>query len=187
MATKFDNIILGSGQLYLGLCDNIADLANLTPEEEAALINVGAIESGATLEIETDAEEVESANMGVIARFPIKTTVTFKTGVMTWNLDNLKFLLDAQVTTDTLTGEKKTVIGPAQKFPEVYLRFKHQKRDGGELIINIYRAQPEGNLALEFAKEDPTVVDYSFIALPKRGSNFFDCNYLEIIETFPQA
>lgn len=187
MADKFDNIILGSGQLHLGLCDNIADLANLTPEEEAALVNVGAIESGATLEIETDATEIESANMGVIARIPVKTTVTFKTGVMTWNLDNLKFLCDMQVTTNPTTGEKKTVIGAIQKFPEVYLRFVHQKKDGGELIINIYRAQPEGNLALEFAKEDPTVVDYSFIAMPKRGADFFDNNFLEIIETFPQA
>jgi len=62
----------------------------------------------------------------------------------------------------------------------------HLKKDAGELKINIYRAQPEGNLRLEFAKEDPTVVDYSFIAMPKRGANFFGTNYLEIIETFLQ-
>ncbi len=39
------------GELYIGLASDILDPENITPEEEAKLVNIGAIESGANIDI----------------------------------------------------------------------------------------------------------------------------------------
>lgn len=177
-ATNENDILLGDGELYLGILP-----AGTNPETavstviDAALKNVGVCESGATLSIDKKMFDLKS-NRGLALRIPTETNVSFKSGVLSWNINDLNSLLGATVTT---TGtNKKTVVGASDRIPVVYLRFIHKKPDGGELIINLYRAQAEGKLGFKFDSAKPTTINYEFVALASTVGN-----YVEINETFP--
>ncbi|MEC1780076.1 hypothetical protein [Schinkia azotoformans] len=193
MALNYQNsdpVVLGSGELYLMINDGITaiDYENLEPFEEDFLVNIGAIESGATIEIGEETTEIRSANRGLIRKITVDKNIRFNTGVMTWVMKNVsKFLLgstyeeikDDPIETNRIT-KKKMKVNFKDKKPVVYLRFVHKKEDGGELIINIYKAQFDGNLTFTFDKESPTTFNYDFVALSNENNN-----YIEIVETFP--
>jgi len=174
-----DPIILGSGELYLMMAKDIVDLEELTEDEELELVNIGAIESGATIDISNTTMDLKSANRGLLARIKTGTEVRFNTGIMTWQLENIsKFLTGSKYHEDE--NGKKMIIGKDDHSPSVYLRFVHQKRDGsGELIVNMYKAVFDGDLNFVFDTENPTTVNYEFIATTND-----DGNYVEFVEVF---
>lgn len=176
---KSDPIILGSGELFISLAKDIVDPENLTTEEEAALINIGAIESGATIDIADEKIDIESANRGLIAKISTKKEIRFSTGIITWNISNIsKYLLGSTFTENESTGEKKMIISDKDSSPTVYIRFVHEKKDGGQLICNIYKGVFDGELSLAFEGENPTTVNYEFVSLTNKNRN-----YVEFIET----
>ncbi|OCZ52192.1 hypothetical protein [Dehalobacter sp. TeCB1] len=173
-----DPIILGSGELYLGTVTN-PEAATET-EIEAALKNIGAIESGATLTYKPTIKEVKSANRGTIMRFVSDEEVKFDCGILTWKIDNLALLAPAAVSTDATTGTKTVKIGNKGMLPVNYLRFIHTKKDGsGTLIVNISKAQNTSGFKFSFEKDNPLSVGYEFEALSDANGNL-----VEIIETF---
>ncbi|NLB11498.1 hypothetical protein GX831_03540 [bacterium] len=175
-----DPILLGSGELYIGLAKDIEDLSNLTTTEEEALVNIGAIESGANIAIKTDKLEIKSGNRGTVKKITVDKEVRFSTGIMTWIMENVsKYLLGANFSKDELTGEQKMVISRRDNSPIVYLRFVHEKQDGGTLTVNIYKAQFDSELGLDFTQENPVTINYEFAGLATD-----DLNYIEFIETF---
>ena len=176
-------VILGSGELFLGLAKDIADLENLTSVEEGNLINIGAIESGATIDIGSEYQEVKSANRGVVARFKVDSSCRFSTGICTWVLQNVsKFLTGSTYTDNTTTKERKMIVGKDDNSPVVYLRFVHEKKDGtGKLIVNMYKSMFDGDLSFIFTNDNPVSINYEFT-----GMSNDDNNYVEIIETYDQ-
>lgn len=176
-----DPIILGSGELYLALASDIADPEKITTEEEAKFINIGAIQSGANIDISNTYQEVEAANRGLIGKFKIKTETRFSTGICTWVMENVsKFLTGSTYTDDTVTGERKMVIGKDDNSPTVYLRFVHKKKDGsGDLIVNMYKAVFDGDLNFVFNTDNPVTVNYEFVGMATDKGN-----YVEFIETY---
>ncbi|KUO66121.1 MAG: hypothetical protein APF84_12430 [Gracilibacter sp. BRH_c7a] len=173
-----DPIILGSGELYLGTVANPETATEI--EIEAALKNIGAIESGATLTYKPSIQEVKSANRGTIMRFVSEEEVTFDCGILTWKVDNLALLAPATVATDGTTGTKTVKIGAKGMLPVNYLRFIHTKKDGsGTLTVNISKAQNTNGFKFSFDKENPLSVGYEFSALADTSGNLVD-----IIETF---
>ncbi|MEI5909454.1 hypothetical protein WAK64_20710 [Bacillus spongiae] len=183
---KSDPIALGSGELYFGYSKDIADLSNLTTEEENALINAGAIEAGANLDIEDEDIKITSSNRGTIGKITVDKEIRFSTGIMTWVLKNIsKYLMGANFTEDKegeVLKSSKAVIGKNDQKPELYIRFVHQKGDGGTITVNMYKAQFEGKTNFNFEKEKPTTIDYAFIA-----NTDDEQNYIEIVETFEEA
>lgn len=179
---KSDPIILGSGELFLALANDIIDPENITTEEEAKFINIGAIESGANIDISNEYQEVKSANRGLVKKFKIDSEVKFSTGIMTWNMENIsKFLTGSEFIEDKTEGKRKMVIGKDDMPPIVYLRFVHTKKDGsGELIVNMYKAQFDGDLNFVFENENPVTINYEFAGMTNDNNN-----YVEFIETFP--
>ncbi len=176
-----DPILLGAGELFIGLAKNIEDLEELTEQEEEDLTNIGAIESGATINIENTYQEVKSANRGTVARMKVDSEVTFNSGIMTWVMENVAKFLSGSKYTESEDGlERKMVIGHQDESPEVYLRFIHNKKDGGQLIVNIYKAVFNEALNFDFNLENPVTINYAFAALTNVKNN-----YVEFIETFP--
>ncbi|MGX1902431.1 hypothetical protein ACT3HK_13945 [Thermolongibacillus altinsuensis] len=169
-----DTILLGSGDLYLGQVD-----PNATETEiQAALVNVGAISGGATLTYKTKFTDVKSANRGTLMSFLTDEEVTFKSGVLTWNLENLSKLYAANFTSDTT--KKRVGIGGIKNVPINYLRFVHTKPDGKKLTVNIFKAQAQDGFDITFDSEKETVLDVTFKALSV--TNKTDGNLVEIIE-----
>lgn len=163
-----DPIILGSGELYLSL--------SATPTENN-FINIGAIDSGATITIGNEKKEIKSSNRGLIKKITVDKSVKFSTGIMTWVLENIsKFLLGATYT--NVDGTKKMVVSFNDESPIIYLRFVHKKKSGGTLTVNIYKAQFDSEIELVFDNENPTTVNYEFVGLADD-----DLNYVEFIET----
>jgi len=176
--TDIDNILLGDGELYLGILPDGTDPETaLSTVIDDALKNIGIIESGATLNIDKKMKDLKS-NRGIVGRYTTETNTSFKSGVLSWNINDLNSLLGATVTTDGTS--KKTVVGANDRLPVVYLRFIHTKADGGTLTVNMYRAQAEGKLDFKFDREKHTTINYEFMALASSAGN-----YVEILETFP--
>lgn len=174
-------IILGSGELYLGTVAN-PDTADETTIS-AALVNIGAIESGASITYKPTVKDVESANRGTITKFVTKEEVSFKTGIITWVIDNLSRLAPMAITTDGSTGKKTIKIGNKGSIPVNYLRFVHTKKDNsGTITVNIYKAQNVNGFSFGFDKEKPLSIDYEFTALATS-----DGTLCEIVETFTSA
>lgn len=175
-----DPIILGSGELYLGLVDSITNLEELTTVEEETLINIGAISGGANITIGSEKIEIISDNRGLIKKKTTAKNVKFSTGAITWIMKNVSnFLLGATYTDDTSGKEKKMVVGLNDNDPIVYLRFVHTKDDGTTLTVNIYKAQFDGELAFDFTKENAMSVNYEFVGLANDNNN-----YVEFVETY---
>ena len=171
---KEDTILLGSGDLYLGKVD-----PNATETEiQAALVNVGAISGGATITYKTKFQDVKSANRGTLMSFLTDEEVTFKSGVLTWNLENISKLYPAKFTSDTT--KKRVGIGGIKNVPINYLRFVHTKPNGKRLTVNIFKAQAQDGFDITFDSEKETVLDVEFKALAVTGKN--DGNLVEIIE-----
>lgn len=175
-----DPIVLGSGELYLGLVSGIENVEELTTIEEEALTNVGAIDGGASFTIGTEFTEVKSTNRGLIKKVPIDKNVSFATGIMTWVMESLsKFCTGATYTDDIEKKVKKMVVGLGDSTPIVYLRFVHKKEDGsGTITVNIYKAQFDGDVVFEFS-DTPTTINYAFTGLTNDNNN-----YLEVVETY---
>ena len=173
-----DPIILGSGELYLGTVENpeTADEATI----EAALKNVGAIESGATLNYKPTIKKIKSANRGTLMSFITDDEVTFDCGIITWVIDNISRLAPATVTTDAETGTKTMKIKSMGSLPVNYLRFIHQKKsEPGTITVNFLKAQNTNGFKFTFDNENPLSVAYEFTALADNNGNL-----VEIIETF---
>ncbi|MDX8367858.1 hypothetical protein [Cytobacillus sp. IB215665] len=180
---KSDPIVLGSGELYLAKVSEIVDPEQLTEEEVNKLVNIGAIESGANIDIADEDIEIESDNRGTVMKITADKDINFSSGVMTWVLENIaNFLMGATYTeekADEVVTSKKLVVGLNDQKPNVYLRFVHEKTSGGTITLNMYNAIFAGKLNLNFEKKKQTTVDYNFMALANDNKN-----YIEIIETF---
>lgn len=178
MAVKEDNFLLGSGDLFIG---QVADPATATEEEIAeALENVGAISGGAILTYKPSFQEVKSANRGTLFTMLTEEEITFKSGLLTWDLANLEKLSAAHYSEDTTKGERRIGLGGLKQVPVNYLRFVHKKVDGKKLTVNLFRAQNQSGFELTFDGEKETVLDAEFKALACPGKE--QGNAVEIIE-----
>jgi len=155
-----DEVILGSGKLYL------LEYTGTIPTDELLEVvgnSVGRIKGGAALEYKPTEYEVVDDNGEVVKRFITKEEVTFKSGVLTWNLDNLAKLSTGTLT--TATGLKTLKIGSASKsLTSHVLRFVHTKDDGKELRITMIATAGNG-FVLSFAGDKETVIDAMFKAI----------------------
>lgn len=177
-ATDVTNIILGSGKLYLGQISNVETATEA--EIDAALVEVGSISGGASLEYSPDVYEVESANYGTLARWLTREEITFKSGILTWNIENLSKLNPAFFSYDIANNTKRVGIGGNSNLPVNYLRFVHEKPTGKTLTVNIFKAQNLSGFSITFDKGKETVLDAEFKALSVPSKT--DGNLVEIIE-----
>ena len=158
-------IMLGSGELYIAKSKDVTNLAAPTDEDLAKFVNIGAIKENASLTIKDDFIDIESTNRGVIDSWLKKREVNFKTGIITFNLENLaKFIYSTDYTDDTTTKTKTVSIGN-EVGDRCYLRFVHtDKSTGDTLTVNIPQARFAGEQEFEFG-DDATVTNYEFKAL----------------------
>lgn len=168
-------ILFGTGELYLGKIEGDVKTAT-EPEIQAALVNVGAIESGATFTYKPDIYNVESHNRGLLAQFITKEEVTFKVGIIRWNLDNLAKVTPGLVGSNSAT--KKIKGGGIKVLPVNYLRYVVEKPDGKKLTLNIFKASSTDGFALAFGDQE-TKQDLTFTALSTGAS---EGNLFEIID-----
>lgn len=153
-----DDIILGSGELYLmEFSGAIPDDAAIEAEENRA----GNIKGGAKLEYSTSSQTVKSDNGRVRKTILTEETVKFVTGMITW----AKLWIQALISTarvDETTKPKHRVYkigGLSQQNKKRYLyRFVHTKDDGRKVRVTV-TGKNTGTISLAFDPENPTTVD----------------------------
>lgn len=169
MPTIIKDVVMGSGNLYAMPVSEIENVFSLTSAEEAKLVNLGYIEANAALKSAVDKEEVEAANAGSVLEFIKKKTVTFQTGIFSWNLENVsKFLTGSDYTIDETTGKTTFSYAYEDTPPDVYLRFISEDTSTKKRItINMFCCSFSGELAFDFSNDKPVTFDYNFKLLTR--------------------
>lgn len=163
--TVTKDILLGSGELYIAKSSEITNLAQPTETDLAKFINIGAIKENATLSIKNDRQDIKAANRGLIDKFLKERTVTFKAGVISFNLENLyKFIYGGEFNDDTTAKVQTFSIGN-DDVDKCYLMFIHTNKETGKtLTVRIPTALFTGDQEFSFG-EDAVLTNYEFAAL----------------------
>lgn len=160
---NLNSIILGSGNLYVA--EYNADTGIPADETiETTANTMGRIKGGATLEYKPTTYEVVDDTQYVVKRFVQSEEVTFKSGVLTWDMENLQRLAGAcELFTD---GNKKTLkIGGrgSNGLKPYVIRFVHN--DGEKVLRVTLVGTANAGFSLAFVPDKETVIDAEFKAL----------------------
>lgn len=164
MAKRSDkNITLGSGKIYVqAFADAMPTVETLCTEENL----LGYIKGGAELTYTQETYE-EKDDLGLVSKI-ITTSeeAILKCGLLTWNGETLKKLVDRCGVTEA-SGKRTTKIGGAGNAQGGYyaICFKHEDKTDGNLWVLIKGLNTAG-FTLTFAADSGTVVEPEFKALP---------------------
>ena len=181
MAKRDKNVItLGSGKIYLQAfaeaMPTVEDICK--PENE-----LGHIKGGAALEYTEETYE-EKDDLGRVSK--IITTneeALLKCGLLTWNGETLKKLID-RCTSTTEGGKRVTKIGGAGNTQGGYYAICFHQPDAvdGDMWVLI-KGRNTAGCTLTFAKDEGTVVEPEFKALPHDENG----TLIELIEEIDAA
>ena len=162
MAVNTDTITLGSGDLYILDYDGaMPEVAEIEQEEN----RIGSIKGGAELSYAPETYEVIDDMGKVLKRFVTTEEVTFKSGVLTWNLDVLEKLTMAGELTKTDSKATLKIGGKGNRgIKQVVIHFVHTMEDGKQVKVTMMGTSASG-FVLTFNPEEETVIDAEFKAM----------------------
>lgn len=179
---KRDNktITLGSGKIYAqAFTADMPTVDTLCKEENL----LGLIKSGASLEYTQETYE-EKDDLGIVSKI-ITTSeeALLKCGLITWNGDTLKKLVDRCQVTEA-SGKRTTKIGGAGNAQGGYyaICFMHEDKTDGNVWVLIKGLNTAG-FTITFSAEEGTLVEPEFKALPHDDKG----TLIEFIEEIPAA
>lgn len=171
-------ITLGSGKLYLqAFADSMPTVDTLCVEANL----LGYIKGGASLEYTQETYE-EKDDLGLVSKI-ITTSeeAILKCGLITWNGNTLKKLIDRCGVTEA-SGKRTTKIGGAGNAQGGYyaICFAHEDKTDGDVWVLIKGLNTAG-VTLTFATEEGTLVEPEFKAMPHDDNG----TLIELIEEIP--
>lgn len=160
-------VTLGSGDLYIMDFDG-----SEIPEDSAIEIadnKIGSIKGGAELEYKPESYTVTGDNGRTYKAFITKEEVTFKSGVLTWNLEVLAKLTMGGELKDGLTDKANMRIfkigkNGSSSIKQVLIRFVHSLDSTNKIRVTLI-GSPTSGFTLSFNPEEETVIDAEFTAL----------------------
>ena len=179
MAKRDKNTItLGSGKIYLKAYSETMPTVDTLCVDENLL---GYIKGGAALEYTQEIYE-EKDDLGFVSK--IITTneeAILKCGLLTWNGETLKKLVE-RCSTSEAAGKRTTKIGGAGNSQGGYyaICFHHEDKTDGDVWILI-KGRNTAGATLTFAVDEGTVVEPEFKAMPHDD----DGTLVELIEEIP--
>lgn len=171
-------ITLGSGKVYLTpFADSMPTVDTLCVDDNL----LGYIKGGASLEYAQEPYE-EKDDLGFVSKI-ITTSeeAILKLGLITWNGNTLKKLIDRCGVTEA-AGKRTTKIGGAGNAQGTYyaICFLHEDKTDGNLWVLI-KGQNTAGVTLTFATEEGTLLEPEFKALPHDDNG----TLIELIEEIP--
>lgn len=161
--TLTKDIVLGSGKLYIA---KFTEGSNFDLSTVAVAANqVGLIQGGASLEYKPSTYEVKDDLCQVYKRFITSEEATLKSGILTWNLEALNYIVGNK--DYEATDSKRTLkLGGngAREMEQFAVVFEHTKTDGKAIRVGLVGTN-EAGLSLTFAADKETVVDAEFKAI----------------------
>ena len=179
MAKRDKNTItLGSGKIYLQAYSESMPTVDALCVDENLL---GHIKGGAALEYTQEIYE-EKDDLGLVSKI-ITTSeeAVLKCGLITWNGETLKKLIERCGSTEA-EGKRTTKIGGAGNAQGGYyaICFKHEDKTDGNVWILI-KGRNTAGATLTFAVDEGTVVEPEFKAMPHDEAG----TLVELIEEIP--
>lgn len=156
-------IVLGSGKLYIKKMTSSEsfDMSTIAVEDN----QIGLISGGASLEYKPTTYEVKDDLCVVYKRFITAEEATFKSGILTWNVEALnKIISNGTYTSDTSKRTLKLGGNGAREMEKFAVVFEHTKSDGKAIRVGMVGTNDAG-LTLEFASDKETVVDAEIKAM----------------------
>lgn len=171
-------ITLGSGRIYLtAFSDTMPTVDTLCVEDNL----LGYIKGGAALEYTEETYE-EKDDLGIVSKI-ITTSeeAILRCGLLTWNGETLKKLIDRCSSTES-AGKRTTKIGGAGNAQGGYyaICFHHEDKVDGDLWILI-KGRNTAGASLTFGTEAGTVIEPEFKALPHDDNG----TLIELVEEIP--
>ena len=160
-----DVITLGSGKLFVTLYDSedgIPEDTTIETEEN----RIGYIKGGASI-VYTPTFYTAEDDLGKVKKRTIQTEeATLTSGIMTWNGKTLEKLTSTGTSTEA-NGKRTTKIGGVGNCNgnSYVIRFLHEDAVDGDVRVTIVGQNTSG-FTLAFAKDNETVIDAEFSALP---------------------
>ena len=179
MAKRDKNTItLGSGKIYLqAYAETMPTVDDLCKDENL----LGHIKGGAALEYTQEIYE-EKDDLGLVSKI-ITTSeeAILKCGLITWNGETLKKLIERCGSTEA-AGKRTTKIGGAGNAQGGYyaICFKHEDKTDGNVWILI-KGRNTAGATLTFAVDEGTLVEPEFKAMPHDEAG----TLVELIEEIP--
>ena len=179
MAKRDKNTItLGSGKIYLqAYSETMPTVDDLCKDENL----LGHIKGGAALEYTQEIYE-EKDDLGLVSKI-ITTSeeAVLKCGLITWNGETLKKLIERCGSTEA-AGKRTTKIGGAGNAQGGYyaICFKHEDKTDGNVWILI-KGRNTAGATLTFAVDEGTLVEPEFKAMPHDDAG----TLVELIEEIP--
>lgn len=159
---KQSEAVVGSGYLYACIYDSIKNPYAITEEERAAFDEIGYIEDSAVLKATATGVDLKTANYGKIGKIYSDKEVSFVTGVISWNLENVAKYLTGSEYEETEAGTR-FYYGVDDRAPRVCLIFvSEDEKEGKRISIVMPLAQFQGELEMNFNAENPVSFNYAF-------------------------
>lgn len=173
-------ITLGSGKIYImeHNADTLPTVDTICKEENV----LGYIKGGAALEYTQEPYE-EKDDLGLASKIIVTNEeAVLKCGLLTWNGETLKYLVDRCKVTEA-AGKRTTLIGGANNAQgkDWDICFHYEDKKDGDLWV-LLRGQNTAGVSLTFAADAGTVIEPEFKALPRA-----DGTLIELIEEIPTA
>lgn len=174
------NITLGSGKIYLkAFADAMPTVVDLCKEENL----LGYIKGGASLEYTEETYE-EKDDLGYVSKvITTSEEALLKCGLLTWNGNTLKSLIDRCSVTEA-DGKRTVKIGGAGNAQGAYyaICFLHEDKVDGNLWI-VIKGRNTAGATLAFATDAGTTIEPEFKALPHDDAG----TLVELIEEITAA
>lgn len=162
MSKDKNDVLMGAGEFYMSefTGDKIPDHSTIeTPEN-----NVGHTSGGASFEYTPETYEIVNSYGKTVKKFITKEECTFKTGLLTWAIENISLLSTAKVTEDKEKKVKKVTFGTGGALKNILIRFVHTKENGKKLRLTMIANSGNG-FTMEFGGEKETIIDAEFTAI----------------------
>ena len=181
MPKRDKNVItLGSGKIYAtAFSETMPTVETLCVDENL----LGYIKGGAALEYTEETYE-EKDDLGYVSKvITTSEEALLRCGLVTWNGETLKKLIDRCTTTEA-AGKRTTKIGGAGNAQGGYyaICFAHEDKTDGNLWI-LVKGRNTAGATLTFAADEGTVIEPEFKAMPHDDKG----TLVEFIEEIPTA
>lgn len=161
-----EKIVLGSGKLYVVEYTGSAIPENAVLETEEN--RIGYIQGGASIEYTPTFYEAKD-DLGLVSKKILTDEeAVLKSGIMTWNLNNLKKLCNTGRVTEDVQNKIRTLkIGGIDNYDgkKYVVHFVHEDAVDGDMRVTVVGSN-EAGLVIAFAKDAETVINAEFKAQP---------------------
>lgn len=157
-------VSLGTGRLFVAAHPG-GSSGGTTPT--AATHDVGLGRGGSLNITRTKTELMAGVPKQLVLQLATQEDVTLSFNSVEWRPKQLQYVLgytDSYFTTGTPADTDTLEFGGIMSFKDLCVRFQHEMANGGTLFLDIYKAQGQGEVALNFG-DDFHEIPYAFKAL----------------------